>query len=314
LITIFATPKKFQAHNGVIQRNALRSWTLLRPECEIILVGNDEGTAEAAEEFGVGHIPVVDRTSFGTPRVDSMFAHAESAAKYDVMCHLNADIILMNDFIEAVQQVTSRTNWFIMSGQRWNVDLTEPLEFGPGWEQQLRSVISQKGSLGVRTGFDYWVYSKGLLTDMPPFGVGRTSYDNWFLYRARLRGAHLVDATPAVMDVHQNHDYSHHAQGAQGVYQGEEHLLNWQLAGGRENLFIIKDRTHILTKTGLKSARDAWRLWRMVRTFRVLYPNSPLPIRMALSSINKGLDVLAYALRHLKLSQSNKGPQSVLKS
>jgi len=37
MLTLFTIPKAFQGHTGVIQRNAIRSWTLLRPECEIIL-------------------------------------------------------------------------------------------------------------------------------------------------------------------------------------------------------------------------------------------------------------------------------------
>ena len=59
MLTIFATPKPFRGHIAVIQRNAIRSWTLLRPACEIILMGNDEGTAEIAAEFGVRHVPEI---------------------------------------------------------------------------------------------------------------------------------------------------------------------------------------------------------------------------------------------------------------
>ena len=51
MLTIFAVPKPFRGHIGVIQRNAIRSWTLLRPACDIILMGNEEGIAEIAAEF-----------------------------------------------------------------------------------------------------------------------------------------------------------------------------------------------------------------------------------------------------------------------
>src|SRR5215470_320731 len=63
MLTIFATPKPFRDHIAVIQRNAIRSWTLLRPACEIILMGNDEGTADIAAEFGVRYVPEVARYS-----------------------------------------------------------------------------------------------------------------------------------------------------------------------------------------------------------------------------------------------------------
>jgi hypothetical protein len=60
-ITLFTIPKAFQGHNQVIQLNAIRSWTFLHPQCEIILFGNDAGTAELATELHLTHIPGVDK-------------------------------------------------------------------------------------------------------------------------------------------------------------------------------------------------------------------------------------------------------------
>ncbi len=60
MLTIFTVPKPFRGHIKVIQTNAIRSWLLLRPECEVILFGNDEGTAEIACELGRRHIPNID--------------------------------------------------------------------------------------------------------------------------------------------------------------------------------------------------------------------------------------------------------------
>ena len=45
MLTLFSTCKPFHGHNGVIQRNALKSWRLLHPDIEIILFGDDEGVA-----------------------------------------------------------------------------------------------------------------------------------------------------------------------------------------------------------------------------------------------------------------------------
>ena len=44
MLTLFTIPKVFRGHIGVIQRNAIKSWTLLRPACEVVLLG-DEGDA-----------------------------------------------------------------------------------------------------------------------------------------------------------------------------------------------------------------------------------------------------------------------------
>src|SRR5579863_2067444 len=73
MLTMFTTPKPFRGHIGVIQRNALKSWTLLHPDLEVILFGDDEGAAVVAGEFGLRHEPHVERNEFGTNRLDSMF-------------------------------------------------------------------------------------------------------------------------------------------------------------------------------------------------------------------------------------------------
>jgi hypothetical protein len=38
MLTFFTTAKPFRGHSGVIQRNALKSWTLLHPDVEGDLV------------------------------------------------------------------------------------------------------------------------------------------------------------------------------------------------------------------------------------------------------------------------------------
>ena len=49
LITLFSAPKPFtNPHIAMIQRNAIKSWTLL-PDVEVILLGEEEGLAEAAQ-------------------------------------------------------------------------------------------------------------------------------------------------------------------------------------------------------------------------------------------------------------------------
>ena len=48
MLTIFSIPKPFIGHVGVIQMNALRSWTFLDPKCEIVIFGDEPGIAEAA--------------------------------------------------------------------------------------------------------------------------------------------------------------------------------------------------------------------------------------------------------------------------
>ena len=146
MLTIFATPKSFRGHFAVIQRNAIRSWTLLRPTCEVILMGDEEGTAEIASEFSLRHIPNIRCNAQGTPLVSALFEKAQQVGVHDVLCYVNSDIILMSDFTRAVQRVINQRNRFLLVGHRWNLDVSEMLEFKPDWEDKLRNQVRKVGS------------------------------------------------------------------------------------------------------------------------------------------------------------------------
>ena len=51
MLMFFTTAKPFHGHDGIIQRNALRSWTLLHPEVEVNLFGSEEGAAQTAKQL-----------------------------------------------------------------------------------------------------------------------------------------------------------------------------------------------------------------------------------------------------------------------
>jgi hypothetical protein len=104
LITLFSAPKPFtDPHIAMIQRNAIKSWTLL-PDVDVILLGEEEGLAEAAQEFGVKHIPHVERNANGVPLISSMFQLARENSNSEMLCIINADMILMPDFVEAAKR------------------------------------------------------------------------------------------------------------------------------------------------------------------------------------------------------------------
>lgn len=290
MITLFAIPKPFKGHIAVIQRNAIESWTRLQPKPEIFLVGQDEGTQEIAEEYKINHIPDIALNEFGAPLVDSIHQKVDAAAKSDILCYVNADIILTSDLILALNQLKGRKDPFVMVGQRWDMEITEHLEFKSDWETQLRKDVAHRGRLGPRTGEDYCVFPKGFFSDMPSFTVGRAGDDGWRMYKTRSSGVDLIEATKSVLAVHQNHDYSHIPKERGTMRSGAEAEMNLKLAGGRSHMFIMKDRTHVLTQDGLKTAWDAWRFWRILRTSLALNPLMPTPLRLALQAINGGID------------------------
>src|SRR6267378_7463115 len=263
MLTIFTTAKPFRGHIRIIQRNALQSWKALHAEIEIILFGADEGAAEAAQEFGLHHVPRVERNEWGSKRLDYLFAQAQTIARNEILCYVNCDIILMQDFWRAIERVRAMHREFLMVGRRWDTDITEPLAFqsqegqspywrpqdpqAPHWEDDVRSLALRRGRKCTAEWIDYFAFSRGLYgPDMPPF-VLRVFWDNWLVWKALDAGKPVIDASRAVMAVHQNHDYSYHPQGKAGIWSGEEAGLNAQLTGGWRHLRTIADATEVLS-------------------------------------------------------------------
>src|SRR5215467_14431115 len=89
MITLFTLPKPFVGHIGMIQRNAIQSWTRLHRDIDILIFGNEQGTAEVAAEFGIRHVPDVDVNEYGTPLMNGYFQQAEEVARHARMCYVN---------------------------------------------------------------------------------------------------------------------------------------------------------------------------------------------------------------------------------
>lgn len=269
MLTFFTTAKAFEGHSGVIQRNALTNWTLLHPDAEVILFGDDKGAAEIAGELGLRHVPSVERNEFGTKRLDSMFRQAQSLARHDVLCYINCDILLLPEFILALQRVQQAHDRFLMVGRRWDTDITEPLAFSnPGWRDALRQAALQHGAMQPGHTIDYFVFRRGLYKEMPALVIGRIWWDHWLVWKARQERADVVDVTSAAICVHQNHNYGYHPSGVKGVHTDAQAKRNLELAGNGKHLLTIDDATHILGRT---RERVNWgRFW--APTWRVLRP------------------------------------------
>src|SRR2546423_11790683 len=105
MLTIFSTPKPFVGHIEVIQRNAIESWKRLDADVEIILIGDDAGTEAVCRELGLRHIAHVAKNAHGTKYLASIYDQAQDAARYEILCHVNCDIVLLSDFAQAVRRV-----------------------------------------------------------------------------------------------------------------------------------------------------------------------------------------------------------------
>jgi hypothetical protein len=263
MITLFAIPKPMEGEFLRLQENAIDSWIRLGPEVEVILFGNEAGVADFARRRGVAHFEGVARNEYGTPRVDDLFRRAEAGASEPLLGYVNADIILGRDLIPAIRILARERRTFLAVGRRWDLDLEEAVVFSdPHWEDRLRKLARERGNMHASSGIDYFIYRRGLWKEIPPFAVGRTMWDNWLIWRARAGGAMVVDATPSIWALHQNHGYNHHPEGWKGVWKGPEAEINGRLAGGLLRYFTIDDATHELADGKLRRFLDGAHLRR----------------------------------------------------
>ncbi len=239
-LTIFTAPKPFtNPHINLIQRNAIQSWMRLE-DTSVMLIGDEPGIGETAREFGMKHVPEVARDEKGVPTVRSVMAQGHAFSDSPILCYANADMILMSDLPQAARQVTAQVRDFLIVGQRWNLDVTELLNFNGDWETRLRHEVQERGEFYSPWGIDYFVFPHHLYRDVPDFTIGRPAWDNWMVYHALTTWKLALDATRSVLVVHQNHDY-YHLPGNKPPYGSEVAKSNLAKAGGRKKVCNIMD-------------------------------------------------------------------------
>ncbi len=276
-ITIFSAPKPFtHPHIATIQRNAIRSWLALGAEVDVLLLGDEEGLPETAQELGVRLIREVPRNAQGTPLVSALFELARRNSDSPLLAYVNADILMLPDFVSGARALQAGGKPFLGVGQRWDLEVTEALEFGDDWPVMLQRRIKEHGSLHPPAGSDYFIYPRGCFERMPAFAIGRAGWDNWMIYWARRQGWLVVDCTAEITIAHQNHDYSH-LPGGQPHYRLPETDVNVRLAGGRRTIFDLNDADYRLVAGRAQPVRRGGRkFWREVEIFPLVKLHSRL--------------------------------------
>lgn len=248
MLTIFSIPKAFEGHVGIIQKNAIQSWTKL-PDCRVILFGKEVGLAEVATELGVEHEPLIARNEFGTPMVSDAFELIRSLSHTPLLAYVNSDILLTKDIVEAASALTASSfpTW-LMVGQRHDIDITEEIDFGEGWEARFQRDVAMRAILHGKSGIDFFLFPRNFPVRLPPMAVGRPGWDGSLIYQTRASGIPLVDVTNVVRTIHQNHPRVYRSN-------GHEARKNRLVAGGNSCLGTLRDANWILSgdrETGLK--------------------------------------------------------------
>ena len=209
------------------------------------------------------HEPAIARNEFGTPVLSEVFSRMDAVAQYPLVGFINADIILLGDFLPSVRAVAQSHEQFVVIASRFNSRIEQPLPFEPGWESALRAQVRREHRGLPTEGSDLFVYPRGLYRSVPPFAIGRGYWDNWLMREARRLQARLVDATAALTAVHQEHTYDHvpgvsAGAGDRHVYETDEGRRNLALAGGHGRLYTGFDASDVLTADG--RVLSTWRI------------------------------------------------------
>lgn len=304
MLTLFTTAKPFTGHNGVIQKNALKSWTLLHPHVDVILFGDEPGAAQIARELGIRNEPHVERFDGKLPYVNSLFVRAEQLARNEILCYANCDIVFLPEFCHAVAKVAETHNSFLMVGRRWDTDIADPIDFSDiNWPEHLRRLAFAADKQKNGAWVDYFVFPRFHFgSDFPSLVIGRPGWDHWTVWKALRRGP-VIDASEAVVAIHQNHGYGCHPTSHSALWNDEPSKHNEAVVGSQWHLCTIDDATHLLGPSGLRPNPDRNRqvARRFVRTTRVVVWFSALnwsrPFRKAIGLRKENCDAVLARLR-----------------
>lgn len=278
-LTIFSAPRAFVGPAATTQRNAVWSWTQLGEQVEVILIGDEEGIESTSRELGTRHLADVARSPAGVPLLDDVFRRGQDAARGQICMFINADIILGPDVLTAMSIADRWSRQFLLVGQRWDTPIDSLLERrGSSWWRETRAQALSEGRLNSPRWIDYFAFPSGQYEDLPPFIIGRPGYDNWMIWYTRSRAIPVIDASDAVVAIHQRHDYAHVGQD-QAPARTEDARTNADLIGDRRRLFTIGDATHRLTSDGIARARGSKYVLARVRTWGRPVIDATAPVR-----------------------------------
>ena len=250
MYTIFSCPKEFTSIFGLIQKNAINSWLKLSPKPQIILFGiEDELIRREFSDENITFLPIEDFNEYGTPYINKIFENAMIASKTEVLCYVNSDIILFDDFPKTINVITDHRD-YLGIGRRYNAEINHLINFSDGSFNKNDYLIGE--NLDKPTGSDYFIFNKKSLKNIPQFLIGRTCWDNWLFYNAVKRNFKLIDCTEDIKCIHQKHDYSHIKTNTTNHYKGIEREFNFKSLGGFDKLYTVIDAQYYSSNGDVK--------------------------------------------------------------
>lgn len=186
-----------------------------------------------------------------------MVAAVEHDTDASWMMYANADILFDRSQIEKLwqsligQHPVELEGDFLLTGQR--IDILED-----GSKRLHRP-----------SGMDYFVFRRGMFTNLPKVTMGRAYCDNALVAYCLRRDIPVIDASFALRIEHQFHGYGHVAGGRSSVWHGEEAMANKRDNGLKDFGPNVLDATHTLLPDGrivpnIRKRPKSWGLWNLL--------------------------------------------------
>lgn len=268
-ITIFTSPRPFNdPHIATIQRNGIKSWLQLRPRPQVLLVGNEDGVADVARELDVTHVPEVATTEYGMPLRDSMHTLAHRYARNDLVCLINADmIVLSRNLYECIRRIPFTR--YAAVGRRFDLDVDWLISFeSEQWRDELERLRVCSGILHGPSAVDYVLYQKAIDPPiLPPFPMHLSGWDGWFLFQCKRRRIPVVNMHTEVTVIHQNHESADSAHAKLRVWQRDASAREvLRRAGGFSNRATLREADYVFRDGEMRRPKGIYAaLSRLVR-------------------------------------------------
>ena len=240
MITFYSVVKGFDdPHIATIQRNAACALLWSYPEAQVIWFGEDEpGALEAANLYGIPLYPM-KRNEYGAPLLPSVIEKAHEVARFDIRCLVNADILLPQNFGQAVETIAEEFASFLFISRRVGVAVDWRIDFSPTWFVDIAALDRKKYTPSA---IDFFCYRGGWLRNVPQFGIGRSAWDNWIVGTAKQAKIPIVDGTQFVKAFHQEHEKQRRPK----QMARNRALFKAEIKGSGD----LTEATHRLTKDG----------------------------------------------------------------
>ena len=171
-------------------------------------------------------------TAHGHPYFDDFVRKSEALALHDILMYATDHLIFTYDLMRVIGLVAAKFQRFLIIGRRWDLDLRTQINFTPGWEDVIRQRAVHEGKYQSTGAKDYLIFRRPFPVKIPKFIVGYPWYDTWMVVAAQRAGIPVIDASRAVLPIHQVHQFR------EGTIADRERTpqtqRNAQLAAGME--------------------------------------------------------------------------------